>query len=430
MGFWDDEEKEEIDQDILGSGKDEDIGKEENSYLADAGRALGLIAKIISVSSENYWEKQRIQKIDTLMDREFLGNLKKISLNNEAQLQVKLSGLSDKLIEEKNYQVLSNKTIIGIGGKFSAGKSKFINSFLNAREGLLPEAQNPTTSIPTYLVYGKEEKICAYTMDNREILLEEEAMQALTHEFFERYRIGFSSFIYSMIITEPDMPYRNLVFLDTPGYNKADTSSSHSQKKKTDEEKAYEQLKGVDFLIWLLDIENGGLSQKDIAFIQRLNMITPILIVANKSDKKADCDKKEIIKRIELDAKEFGIPCFAVTAYSSEQKSEWGNGRKIAQFLNYAQKHPQNKETIYQQICEINKEISKEIAGTIRNEQKERNKLTDIIFQSDDIMEIKTLIDIYGETMEKIREMKQCQSAYLKIARNLKKSLGRQFERK
>ena len=92
-----------------------------------------------------------------------------------------------------------------IGGKFSAGKSKFINSILNTEERILPEDQNPTTSIPTYLMYGENEQILAYTSENLNVSLDKEALQALTHKFFEKYKIGFSSFINSLIIFEPKL---------------------------------------------------------------------------------------------------------------------------------------------------------------------------------------------------------------------------------
>ena len=132
-----------------------------------------------------------------MLDTNFLSVFKEIQLTNEAQLQIKLSLLSDKLIEQKKYKALKGKSIVGIGGKFSAGKSKFINSILNAEEGILPEDQNPTTSIPTYLMYGEDEQILAYTNENLNISLDKEALQALTHKFFEKYKLGFSSFINS-----------------------------------------------------------------------------------------------------------------------------------------------------------------------------------------------------------------------------------------
>ena len=69
-------------------------------------------------------------------------------------------------------------------------------------------------------MYGEDEQILAYTNENLNISLDKEALQALTHKFFEKYKIGFSSFINSLIIFEPNMTYKDLVFLDTPGNSK------------------------------------------------------------------------------------------------------------------------------------------------------------------------------------------------------------------
>lgn len=404
---------------------------EKNIYLADSERAIELVGKIISISRNKYYELKNLKKIDYLMDADFLGCLKKIQLNDEAQLQIKLTNLSDKLMGEKKYQVLKNKSVIGIGGKFSAGKSKFINSLLKAEEELLPEDQNPTTSIPTYIVYGEEEQVNAYTMDNSRVLLDVESMQALTHKFYDKYKMGFSSFINSLIIMEPDMPYSDLAFLDTPGYSKADTfGNSKTQKNITDENKAYEQLKGADFLIWLVDIENGVLSETDIDFITKLNIETPILIVINKADKKISSETEEVVNCIETTVAEVGINCYAVTAYSSRTGKEWNDNTYIVDFLENAKKQKKSKEDILAQITHIENQVSREIDSKINVNINERNNLNDVIFKSNDIMEIKTLIDIYGKTMENIRDMRKCKSVYNKNIHRLENLLDRHFERR
>jgi len=424
MGLFD---FEDVD-DILEEGY---VQESENVYLSNSEKAICLVSKILSISHGSYYKMKAIRQIDYMIDVDFLGSFRQIQLNNEAQLQVKLAHLSDKLLEQKKYQVLRDKSVIGIGGKFSTGKSKFINSILKTEEELLPEDQNPTTSIPTYIVYGTNEEINAYTTDNNQVSLDVESLQALTHKFYEKYKLGFSSFINSLIIMEPDMPYRNLVFLDTPGYSKADSfAGGKSQKNVTEENKAYEQLKNVDFLIWLVDIENGVLSETDITFISKLGIETPILIVVNKSDKKIDDEIAEIVEHIKNTAYDAGINCFAVTAYSSRKGEEWGNQGKIKAFFANAQKKKTNKEDILAQISQIEQEVSREIDIKIDEKVSERNKLNNVIFNSDDIMEIKTLIDIYGETMESIRDMCRCRSKYFRNVKKLEKSLDKHFERK
>lgn len=403
----------------------------ENKYLSNSDNALDLIGKILPITKKSYHQIRTVKRIDALLDVDLLGSLRHIQLEHEARLQIKLTQVSDKLFEEKKYQILRNKSVVGIGGKFSAGKSKFINSLLHAEGELLPEDQNPTTSIPTYIVQGEAEKINAYTFENEEVSLDVESMQALTHKFYKKYNMGFASFIDSLIIIEPEVPYSNLVFLDTPGYSKADIFNDVKSKKNiSDENKAYEQLKTVDYLIWLVDIENGVLSESDITFINKLNLDNPILIVVNKSDKKIDSDIKAIVEHIKITAENAGIKYYAVTAYSSRDKLEWNQSDYIEKYLNEAQKRRTNKEDILVQISDIEKKIGDEIDNKIEKKIEERNKLSNQIFRSDDILGIKTLVDIYGEIMENIRDMKKCKSDYTRTVRKLENSLKKHFEGK
>ena len=425
MGLWD------VEDDLEDFLVDDYVQKESNRYLSDIEEAIGLVAKVIPISRGNYSERKSMRKIDDMLDVDFLSAFRQIQLTNEAQLQMKLALLSDKLAEQKKYEILKNKSVVGLGGKFSAGKSKFINSILKAGEELLPEDQNPTTSIPTYIVYGGEEEICAYTSDNEKVILDVESLQALTHKFYEKYKMGFSSFINSLIISEPDMPYRELVFLDTPGYSKADAvGKGKNQKEISDENKAYVQLRGVDYLIWLMDIENGVLSDPDIAFISKLGLETPILIVVNKSDKKIDEDIEAVVELVKTTAIDAGLKLFGVTAYSSRNNEEWRKANIISNFLKMAKKKKSSKEDILEQIERIKKTVSREIDKKIEDKVKERNALNEVIFKSDDIMEIKTLIDLYGESMEEIRDMKECRRKYQANTRKLEKALEKQYGRR
>ena len=133
----------------------------ENKYLSSENDALQFIAQFIPLKdkkSNSYYQEKQLKK---MLELQFLNMFQKIELSNKAQLQQQLEMLSDKLLEQKKYNILKDKVVIGLGGKFSAGKSKFINSLLKAGEELLPEDQNPTTSIPTYIVQGTIDEINA-----------------------------------------------------------------------------------------------------------------------------------------------------------------------------------------------------------------------------------------------------------------------------
>lgn len=398
---------------------------EENDILSNDDSAIELIGKLVGVSKEQRYAQRNIEKLDSLIDDSFLASFGNVKLTDEAQLQVRLKKLSDKLMEQKKHDILKGRATVGIGGKFSAGKSKFINSILRAGAELLPEDQNPTTSIPTFIVHGLEESIKAYTRENEEINLSSQEMQALTHKFYKKYKMGFSYFVDSLIITEPDLPYDKLVFLDTPGYSKADAENQgKTQKDLSDQNRAYEQLKSVDFLIWLVDIENGVLCEPDIAFITKVNIATPILIVANKADKKTDSEIPDILDAIKTSAENAGINVFGVTAYSSRESKEWNSQTIISDFLNMAVEKDIEKDDIFTQIDVLDKQISEELQNQIEDKMRERDILSNIIFKSNSIWEIRTLVNLYGDTMENIRDMKKCRAGYQRTIRKIRNMLS------
>ena len=377
----------------------------ENIYLANEENALQFISRIIPIKNKVSRDYYLGNKLKGMIEKQFLNVISNIEFPNKASLQQKLEILSDKLVEEKRYSILNNRVVIGLGGKFSSGKSKFINSILHAGEELLPEDQNPTTSIPTYIVQGKVEEINAYTNNGEKVVLDKEALQALTHHFYRKYNIGFSSFIHSLIVTEPDMPYSNIAFLDTPGYNKADNIEDIKLKKgESDECKAYEQLRKVDFLIWLMDIENGVIQQNDIEFIKSLNLNTPILIVINKIDKKTDADVEKIVSLVKSTVLASGISLYDVAAYSSLDNKEWSNKDCINQFILSAINNGIKREDVLIQIQKIKKTISAELNDNEQFWVDNRNSLSHIIANSESILEIQSVVNLYGDSLEELRK--------------------------
>ena len=414
MAIWD------IEEDV-NDFFDENLAQaKENKYLKDVDAALNLISKIVPLSDGNKDFKNKIKKLDEL-NTSLLSAFRTVKLDNEAQLQIKLLQLSSKFKEEQKYKAIENKPIIGIGGKFSSGKSKFINSILNSGEELLPEDQMPTTSIPTYIMYGEREEISAYISENKKVALDNDALHSLTHKFYEKYKIGFSAFINCLIIYEPKLPYKDVVFLDTPGYSKADFGNKdNKQDDFSDENKAYLQLRAADYLIWLVDIENGVLSETDISFITKVGLNTPVLIVVNKSDKKLDKDIEAVTKSIEQAALDAGLNVFAVTAYSSRNNVEWQERGKISEFLNMIGNKKSCRKDAYNQILEIGSSAVQYVEEKIEISVRERNFLSELILNSEDIMEIKSLIEIYGESMEEIRSMRKSIKKYENVIKGLK----------
>ena len=403
----------------------DDYIEERNSYLEDYSKGLELISKVLGRNKINKVEKINIDKINTVLDRDLLRTFKNVQLINEMEIYTKLTNLSDKISEQNKVKLLNDRTIIGIGGKFSSGKSKFINSLLN--DDILPEKQNPTTSIPTYIISNENDTIKALTFNNMEIELDLEAMQALTHEFYEKYNIGFSSFIKNLIIQSKNMMYKNIAFLDTPGYTKYDLDS---KKSISDEEKARLHLKASDYVIWLVDAENGEISQKDIEFLKSIAIETKVLVVFNKADKKTENDIYSIVKNSENTLNVHGIKYFGVTAYSALDGEEYLGNKKIEEFLNEAQNYKNSKENIEKQINDILSLLEKQINDIENKSIERRNKLGNIIFKSDEFIEIKTLTKMYSDSMDYLRDINKCKRNFKEIKSTIKSLLDEYFERR
>lgn len=420
MGLFDfDEEIEDL---FAPEGEYEDT--EENNYLRDADKALGLMGMVLNPVKNSFENRKRMYQIDKMMDNELLSAFEEIQLVDEVKMHRKLNQLSDKLAEQKRLKLLQEKVVIGLGGKFSAGKSKFINAILGVGD-LLPDEQNPTTSIPTYIVQSQRDCIRAYTYDNGEMLLDADAMKALTHRFYEKYKVGFSSYISGLFIEKPGVPYGNIAFLDTPGYTKFDIST---KKSVSDNQKAFDQLKTVDYLIWLVDIENGVVTQNDLEFISNLNLDTQVLIVFNKADKKDGESIQDIVNNSKRMVDKAGISCYGITAYSSLNRQEYFNRNRIQNFLDAVNAKKTGKEDLPNQIMRLEAEIAGQLEKKRTEAEAERNMLSDIIFQSNNVLEIRTLIDMYSESLDYCRTIYRCSNAFEKTKIRLNKALKEHFE--
>ncbi|MFC4808819.1 dynamin family protein [Paenibacillus sp. GCM10023250] len=406
MDLWDD------DDDLL-------LEEEKNPYLEDEQKGLALIAKLLSNDKKNINKQRNIRKLDYLLDRKLLETSGKVSLSNEIELYDRLIQLSDKLFEQHKLQLLKNKTVVGIGGKFSAGKSKFINAVLGS--DLLPEDQSPTTSIPTYLVRKQWMSVQAYTYNDQDITLDMEAAQALTHAFYQKYKIGFSQFINNLVMNVPDFRYQNIAILDTPGYNKADSSVKRSV---SDAEKAYHQLKTVDYMIWLVDIENGIIQQPDLDFIRSIKAKNPILVVFNKADKKTDREIHAIVARSRDILYRSGLPIYDVVAYSALEREEYGGTDRLRQFLDRADRDVNRNEDIARQIKEIHKIITRQLGAERKRMIDRRNEIGQVIFQSESVMEIQTLVKLYSEVIRDIRNIDEYANAVEMVQKDINKLLA------
>ena len=78
------------------------------------------------------------------------------------------------------------------------------------------------------------------------------------------------------------------------------------------------------------------------------------------------------------------------------------------------------RKDAYNQILEIGSSAVQYVEEKIEISVSERNFLSELILNSEDIMEIKSLIEIYGESMEEIRSMRKSIKKYENVIKGLK----------
>ncbi len=293
--------------------KDVKLVDDENIYIKDIQKGMELCTKIISIGEI---ENKNIKELDKCIER-----FKAIASENTNKMGIKTSqALHDirKDVETLiSFPELENSYKVAVGGSFSSGKSTFLNKVLGLKN-ILPRDTDPTTSIPTYIVSSEKEKFFALNRFNKIVSLDKDAIGAISHAFNKKYKLSFAHLLKFLVLRQEKLKYDNLIFLDTPGYSKAD--GTHVQQ--SDKAIAKEHLRGADFLIWLVDSQTP-ITNTDLNFLKTLNLQQPILVVINKADKKLPEDREDLVQYTKESLKVSNISYYDVVAFSSSKNEEY-----------------------------------------------------------------------------------------------------------
>lgn len=326
-----------------------------NPYLSDPARGLQLLARLIGhPAPEAVQEAQRAQlaRLHSLIHQDFIALTARGSYPGEAQALRQLLALEDALENLALFPDLASKSVVGVGGGFSAGKSRFLNTLLGV--DLLPESLEPTTAIPSFITRGAAD-IVALNSFNHRIALDREALQAITHAFNDHYRdslgegFGFAHILKLLMLHQPRLPWDNLAFLDTPGYSKADAEGA----AETDQGIALRQLTEADHVLWLLSAKNGSIRQDDLDFLRRLNHPQPIFFVVTQADLVGLARIGAILDSTRTAIEQAGIPCAGLLAWAAPLGSEHGEriaGDDVRAWLDQLDSQP--KYTQHRRTCE------------------------------------------------------------------------------
>lgn len=397
---------------------------DENMYIANEDRAVELISELIrnKADSSVYFRRRMERKINNLFSL-----FSDVTIKNKMLLYERFLDLCLRLSEQKKIQKLHDKVVISFGGRVSAGKSKFINTVSGIGDKL-PVDQKTTTAIPTYIIKSNEEKIHANSVYGYSTKISTEALNAMAHEFDTVYGIGFPAFVDSIIIesNEYSLP-EEIALLDTPGYTKYD-EDNNSKKVISDREKAFEQLSISDYLIWLIDIDSGAITEDDIQFIESLRIKTPILIVFTKADLKSQNEITQIISTAKDTISKTMIDCFGITAYSANEKKEYGTN-EISQFFNYAISGNVRQNDIISEFGKVEKEMREAIELAIKEAQGIAQELFTYISNSNQIMDMRSLVKLWGKANQDSYMLNILLKQFNSIIRNINNEIEEFFEK-
>lgn len=363
-----------------------------NMYIADENKAVELLAELIANKKNTSIRMKR--KIEYKINKLF-SLFSEVTIENKTELYNRFLDLCSRLSERQKIQKLQDKVVVSFGGKVSAGKSKFINTISGIGDKL-PVDQKTTTAIPTYIIKARENQVHANSVYGYSTVISTEALNAMAHEFDTVYGIGFPSFVDSIIIESKEYALPDeIALLDTPGYTKYD-DENNSRKVISDREKAFEQLSVSDYLIWLIDIDGGAITKDDILFIESLRIKTPILIVFTKADLKPESEIQQIIEVAKKTVKNTAISCFGITAYSANNKREYG-AEIISKFLDYTIKGTVRNNDILGEFKNVENEMRDSISKAGDESRKMAESLFFDISKSEKIMDVKSLTTLWGK---------------------------------
>ena len=377
---------------------------EPNMYISDSRHAVSLLADLVRN------EKQPPVRRIRAMVGQLFSLFSEVSLENELELYEQFMNLCARLTEVQKIRKIQRKAVVSFGGKFSAGKSRFINS-ISGIQDLLPVAQAPTTSIPTYIIKSDRDELSATSIYGYTTPLTPQSLGALTHEFYNVYGVGFSAFL-DCIIAESSafsLP-EEIALLDTPGYTKYDEKSL-SKMTLSDRQRAFEQLRVSDYLIWLVDIDNGGLNQDDLTFLESLHIKTNILIVFTKADLKTEDEIREILELARQTIARTAVPCFGITAYSSQQGCEYG-GSMIPTFFQYVLQDSVRSNDISAEFRRLERQLRQSFVQTIDASDHTAQQLFQYLARSRQVLQIRSLAKLWSKTQQKSTQLKTLLSRY------------------
>lgn len=285
-----------------------------------------LLCDLISPSRTPFLQVD-LSKLEDIIHKQIPNAMGKNAPPDYYELYVNFKAEYDKFRDYILYDRLIGKNVVALGGGFSSGKSSFLNALTG--EPALPEAIEPTTAVPTYVVHGDGYCVQAINIFDAKVtfshLLD---IQKVAHGFGKLEVDGetvsngttLGHILESLFLATPRQVYQNIAFLDTPGYSKPD---SGQYSARTDEQIARQQLNTAGLILWFVNAEDGIIKKNDIDFLKSLREEIPKLVIVTRADRRAD-QLAPIMDKIRQTIALKGVrSCLGVYAYDKECPGEY-----------------------------------------------------------------------------------------------------------
>ncbi len=270
-----------------------------------------LIACILNAKTSN----EGLEEYQQILDNEFLEFASGVDSLKEKEIALlMLQEIQKELQLVASYPSLFQKTIVAVGGGFSAGKSTFLNNLLGLKLKL-PEDTNYTTAIPTYCLKGKKEVLMGFSQNGGMVELPH---LAFNHQFLKSLGFNLKEIMPFMLLSAPSVPFEFLCFIDTPGFNSANQGYTGGDKQASKE-----SLKHAKHILWLISCECGGIESDDLEYLQELYKEgKQVFIVLSRADRRTKSQLEEVAIKIKGTLEDKGIEFLGISAYSATRYQE------------------------------------------------------------------------------------------------------------
>lgn len=199
------------------------------------------------------------------------------------------------------------KIVIALAGKFSSGKSSFINSLIGAE--IAPVQIERTTRCKTVFTGNPN--------DDKNIKIVDATGKSCTLEKYRECSAKPAKGLSSYTVYVPNPKWRLFEIVDTPGFDPVKTEDCDI----SDDAISRRAVKESDVVFFIVDIGNGTIAGDSMAYLKEIAKLgrQMIFIIVNKADIKSPSARQVIMSSIAEECKRNDIRYDGIRPYSSLQ---------------------------------------------------------------------------------------------------------------